>query len=69
MGEGNWTPSLFRAEQKHVALNDVIDQLNEKIGPLAAYFGSAHEALNARAAPSRIAFSRVPGLGPADSAG
>ena len=52
-----------------MALNDVIDQLNEKIGPLAAYFGSAHEALNARAAPSRIAFSRVPGLGPADSAG
>ena len=67
--EGNRTPSLFQAEQKHLALNHVIDQLNEKIGPQAAYFGSAHEALKARAAPSRIAFSRVPGLGPADSSG
>ncbi len=69
VGEGNWTPSLFRAEHKHAALNDVIDQLTEKIGPQAAYFGAAHEALKARAAPSRIAFSRVPGLGPGESTG
>ena len=69
VGEGNRTPSLFRGEQKHAALNDVIDQLNEKLGPQAAYFGSAHDALKLKAAPSRIAFSRVPGLGPGESAG
>lgn len=67
VGEGNWTPSLFRAEQKHAALNAVIDQLNEKLGPQAAYFASAHDALTAKAAPSRIAFSRVPGLGPGEA--
>lgn len=52
------TLPLFPKEQDRVRLARVVDTLNDKLGPNRVLFGSVAEALHA--APTRIAFNRVP---------
>jgi DNA polymerase-4 len=54
------TRDLFDPEDQHEPLNNVLDQINQRYGPNALYFGGAHNGRGA--APMRIAFSHVPEL-------
>ena len=44
----------------HDQLNAVIDAVNLRYGKNALYFGGAHQAIDAGAAPMRIAFQHIP---------
>ncbi|MGE5319815.1 MAG: DNA polymerase Y family protein [Hyphomicrobiaceae bacterium] len=54
------TRDLFDPEDQHENLNSVLDQISQRYGPNALYFGGAHSGRGA--APMRIAFSHVPEL-------
>jgi DNA polymerase-4 len=54
------TRDLFESDNQHEALNNVLDQINQRYGPNTLYFGGAHNGRGA--APMRIAFSHVPEL-------
>jgi DNA polymerase-4 len=49
---------LFPRDQGLLALSKIMDQVNQRFGIKAAYFGSLHDVLER--APMRIAFNRIP---------
>jgi len=51
------TPSLFE-DPKAATVTALLDNINKKFGRDKIYFGAVHEAIDA--APTRIAFSRIP---------
>jgi len=52
------TPSLFEADRRQTALSHAMDDVNHEFGASVVYFGSMFGARDA--APTRIAFSRIP---------
>ena len=57
----NYTPSLFQqVDVKREKLNEAIDQVVDRFGRKALYFGQAHGTL--KSAPMRIAFTHIPDL-------
>jgi len=58
--QGQLSRDLFEAENQHEGLNIVLDQINQRYGPNALYFGGAHQSIGA--APMRIAFNHIPEL-------
>jgi DNA polymerase-4 len=51
---------LFDTEIQHEGLNIAVDQINQRFGNNAIYYGSAHNGRGA--APMRIAFNHIPEL-------
>lgn len=51
---------LFDAEIRHEGLNIAVDQINQRFGNNAIYYGGAHKGRGA--APMRIAFNHIPEL-------
>lgn len=49
---------LFDADERRIALARTVDQLNERFGVNAVYFGGIHEVR--QTAPTRIAFNHIP---------
>ena len=56
----NRTLRLLDRNDKAMALNRAVDQLNRQFGNQKVYFGGAHEALGS--APMRISFTHIPDL-------
>jgi DNA polymerase-4 len=57
---GRVTRNLFDPDDRHAAINRVLDRINLRYGPNTLYFGGAHQGRGA--APMRIAFGHIPEL-------
>lgn len=52
---------LFEHDRQGEDLSSAVDEINQRFGPNAVHFGSAHRGIGA--APMRIAFNHIPELG------
>jgi DNA polymerase-4 len=59
------TPSLFAGERQRVQLSHIMDALNNKYGANTVHLAAMHEVQDS--APTRIAFTNIPNLLPAES--
>jgi DNA polymerase-4 len=54
------TLSLFEDDEKRYRISTVADELNQRYGQNAVYFGGIHSVLDS--APTRISFTSIPDL-------
>jgi hypothetical protein len=52
------TLSLFEDDEKRYTISTVVDELNQRYGQNAVYFGGIHSVLDS--APTRISFTSIP---------
>lgn len=54
------TLSLFEDDEKRYRISLVVDELNQRYGQNAVYFGGIHPVLDS--APTRISFTSIPDM-------
>ena len=52
------TLSMFEDDEKRYTISTVVDELNQRYGQNAVYFGGIHSVLDS--APTRISFTFIP---------